>query len=135
MYESYAVGGDNYNSLQEQFGTDSANYVAAVASQGDQAALNKALSAARSAQRQGTGTAASWDWKLNQADPSVLGNFWQQITTDPLAAPLDSLNDQLKKATKNVFVNPMVLLLVVGGLIALVFYFGGLSNIKRRFTG
>lgn len=44
---------------------------------------------------------------------STLDNFIEQVTTDPLAAPLDSLNDQLGKAAWNVLRNPFVLVVVV----------------------
>lgn len=133
---SYARGGDYYNALSDQFGPDAANYVAQAAATGDEIALNYALSAARTSKRTGTPVALVDQTYYPNADRvTTLGNFVNQIATDPLAAPLDSLNNQLKNATKNVFGNPFVLLLVIAGIAALVIYAGGFSGVKRRVVG
>lgn len=134
-FSRYQSGGDFYRTLASQYGTPSADYVASEAAAGDDVRLQNALSAIRSAAIAGNGNPAAINNKLDSADDSVLGNFWEQITTDPLAAPLDSLNDQLGKVVKNVVGNPMVLILTVAVVVGVVMYFGGLASIKRRVTG
>lgn len=47
---------------------------------------------------------------------STLENFWEQITTDPLDAPLDGFNRILKNSFISLLGNPFVLILsIVGG--------------------
>ena len=110
----YQPGGDIYATLLGQYGTDAANTIAAAAATGDNAAVNQALATVRSGPAR---------------NDSTLSLFWDQVTTDPLAAPLDSLNNQLGKAVWNVVKNPWVLL--TAGLI--VFHlFGGFTWLKKK---
>lgn len=132
-FNEYLIGGSYYNSLLEQYGAANADYVASVAQSGDETAVRNALSAVRVAYRN-SGNAAQVDSALNANDTSTLGNFWTQITTDPLAAPLDSLNNQLTKAVGNVFKNPMVLLLVIVAGIGLLGYFGGWKKLVGKLA-
>jgi hypothetical protein len=105
----YAPGGDIYQDLADKYGEAGANqaYNASLMTDGG-AALRFVLSdlAARSEGRKG----GYGDKPL--AD-STAGQFFDQITTDPLAAPLDAANRQIGKAVWNVIKNPFVLLVVV----------------------
>jgi hypothetical protein len=132
---SYAPGGANYLSLLEQFGARAAQAVYAASLTDDVTELNRALSQARTAQRQDVSYDAAADLLPKPGSDSTWGNFWDQITTDPLRAPLDGLNGVLQRTFAGIVSNPFVTLLVVGGIVAAVFYFGGLSSIKRKFTG
>lgn len=51
---------------------------------------------------------------------STLANFWDQITTDPLDAPLDSLNDFLKYLGKKIADSPAVQKIGVAVVIGVV---------------
>ena len=133
-WNKYQVGGEYYNALRDQYGLDSADYVAGVATGQNETALRNALSAVRSTVRQGTGTAATWDASLNNNSTSTFEIFASQIVNDPLAAPLDSLNNQLSKAVGNVFKNPMVLLLVIVAGIGLLGYFGGWKKLVGKLA-
>ena len=121
MNPRYQPGGDLYAAIQEQFGTAAANAAAAAARVDDDGrTLRFTLSNIRSG-----------NYAVGSATPgaSTLGNFWTQITTDPLAAPLDTANAQLGKAVWNVFKNPWVLLSVA----AAVFYaVGGFTWLRKN---
>jgi hypothetical protein len=111
----YSPGSRIYNELTALYGADVADAAAWAAFDDDRAALTEIIANARSGTRR-TGT-------------STLGNFWHQITTDPLAAPLDSANNQIGKAVLNILKNPWVLL----ALAAAVFYLiGGFDWVKRH---
>lgn len=103
----YSPGGDLYAAIAAQFGTSWADRAYNAARNNDDgAALRNVLNDARQSAR-----------GLDLARPgsdSTLANFTDQIVNDPLAAPLDSLNDQLGKAAWNVIRNPFVLVLVAG---------------------
>lgn len=103
----YSPGGDLYNDIATRFGVVWANraYSATLVDDGG-ATLRNVLNDAHQAER-----------GLELARPgstSTAANFWEQITTDPFAAPLDGLDNQLGKAVWNVVKNPFVLLLLVG---------------------
>lgn len=59
--------------------------------------------------------------------------FWNQITTDPFDAPLESLNKGLQVGAgsllKNIFKNPWVLLLVAG---LILYALGGFGWLARK---
>ena len=76
---------------------------------------------------------AAIDAERNQTplDTSVLSIFTDQIITDPLDAPTDSLNNQLGKAFKNVFGKPWVAVLAIVIAAGLFLYFFG-NPFKRR---
>lgn len=115
----YQPGGDLFAQIAADYGAAAAARVAEAARSGDVDVVNRALSAAR---RGELGTPEA----LNESTAAL---FWQQITTNPLSAPLDSLNKQLGLAVWNVFKNPFVLVLVV----AVVFYLlGGVGWVKRK---
>jgi len=100
--DSYAPGGSVYNTLTERYGRDAADRAATIAATGDGDALNRLLSDLKR-----DNTQADFD---NRGTASV---FFDQVTTDPLAAPLESANRQLGLAVWNVVKNPFVLIVVV----------------------
>ena len=132
MNERYQRGGDLWQALADQYGEASADYVAQqVAATGSATnALADVRAAARSGKSLQTVAAA-----VDNLDTGLWSNLGTQLVNDPLAAPLDSLNNQISKAVGNVFKNPMVLLVVIVAGLGLVMYFGGLQSLKRRVTG
>lgn len=52
-----------------------------------------------------------------ELDTSVAGNFWHQITTDPLGAPLDALDAGVKKLANSSGIQKVVIIGVVGLII------------------
>lgn len=131
--QRYQRDNDFYNALADQYGYASADFVAGEAQSGDDARLRNALSAIRSASHSGISPAVI-DATANNRPTGTLGIFIDQITSDPLAAPLDAANRQLSNVVKNVVGNPMVLIVVIGIVLGLVVYFGGLGKIKARFA-
>ena len=112
--QRYQRGGDIYERLVQSYGVAGADRIAYAATLGRDA-LAEAIAYERS------GPAAT--------NTSTLGNFFYQITTDPLAAPLDAANSQIGKAVWNVIKNPFVLL-TVG---VLVFWaVGGFTWVKGK---
>jgi hypothetical protein len=116
----YQPGGDIYAKLQSQYGTQAANEVAAAAATNDRDKLAEALNIAAG---RGPSDAPQSTWSV----------FWGQITTDPLAAPLESANNALgtigASAIIGLFKNPWVLLTVAG----VVFYLlGGFTWLRRQ---
>lgn len=103
----YSPGGDLYNDIATRFGTEWANraYSATLVDDGG-LTLRNVLNDAHQAERNRE--------FARPGSTSTTKNFFDQITTDPLAAPLDGLNSQLGKAVWNVVKNPFVLLLLVG---------------------
>jgi hypothetical protein len=116
MNSRYQPGGDIYSKFVSQYGRAGADRIAAADASGVPYAVNDALAEVRNGPR------------LND---STASNFWDQITTDPLKAPLDSANDQIGKAVANFFKNPWVLfalaLLIWGWLGA-----PGLGRLKQK---
>ena len=108
--QRYQAGGDIYLSLQNQYGTAGANLIATAAQSGDATQVNDALTSVKYGANKDTSTL------------SILGN---QLATDPLGAPLESLNNQLGAAVGNVFKNTWVLLAVIVAAAAAFFYFIG----------
>jgi len=106
----YQVGGDIYETLAAKYGTAGADRVANAAATGDRVAITNALAVVKN------GAAL---------DTSTLSIFTGQIVNDPLAAPAESLNNQIGKAFGNVFGKPWIVLalLLVGALAW--FYFVG----------
>jgi hypothetical protein len=103
----YQPGGDIYATLEDQYGRNAALLIAQAAQTGDRDSLNEAIAQVRHGAK---------------LDDSTAKIFWQQITTDPFDAPLDSLNKGLgtvfKSAGLGVLKNPWVLL-----ALALVVFF------------
>lgn len=97
MNSRYQPGGDIYARLASQYGQAGADRVARADASGVPYAVNDALVAIR------------------HGDPlstSTTGIFLDNITSDPLGAPLESANNQIAKAVGNLFKNPWVLLVV-----------------------
>lgn len=103
----YAPGGDIYETISAQYGRAAADRVWKAQESGRSGAVAEALAEIR------------FGRPLDESTGSI---FLEQITTDPFAAPLGSLNTGLGtvlgSAIKGLFKNPWVLLvLVVGGVI------------------
>lgn len=116
----YAPGGWRYNNIANNYSVAAANDAAAIAADGgEQWEVSEALSKYnKNAQPVVGGT-------------SAIGNFFTQITTDPLAAPLESANNQIGNAVMGVFRNPWVLIAVA----LLIFHLlGGFDYVKRRIA-
>ena len=105
----YQRGGDIYIELQAKYGTAAADSVAQAAVSADRTKVTAAI------------TAVKYGPALNDSTASI---FLDQILTDPFAAPLDSLNNQLGKLSWNILKNPFVLALVVGGGLLLAYKYG-----------
>lgn len=113
----YAPGGEIYIKLAGQYGEPGAVKVYQAALTGDRMKLANALNSLEGKPPIVASTA------------STAAIFFDQITTDPLAAPLESANNQIGKAVFNAFKNPWVLVVVVG----VVFYMlGGFTWAKRK---
>lgn len=124
LIERYQPGGDLYDSLKSQYGVAVANQAATAAATGDNSAVLRVLSNAAKTIRTGDiVTDADYDTRGTGA---LLAD---QLTSDPLGAPLDAANRQLTKLAGNTALaflrNPMVLLvLVVVVFVAWVNLFG-----------
>jgi hypothetical protein len=109
----YAPGGDIYATFANQYGTGAADKIYQAAQTGDRAQLSDAIANAN-----GDGAAQ---------DESTADAFFQQITTDPLAAPLGSANNLLANSVLSVLKNPWVLATI---LAVLFFVFDGADLIR-----
>ena len=114
--DRYLPGGDIYDTLEKQYGSDAAYSVAEAASTGDQIATNNALNLVKNGK------------PLNSGFWSTLGN---QVATDVTAAPASYFNDQIKKVFSNIFTNPFLLIAIA---VALFFMFGGAGLIRRKIN-
>ena len=123
----YEQGGDLYPKLVTQYGQAAADQIAAAAAGGDATDLANALENARNV--------------TPEKDTSTLSIFTDQITTDPLSAPVDyatgviqkslnALNKGIGSSFLSLLMNPWV---IFGSALALFLYFGGLGWIKRKF--
>ena len=104
----YQPGGDLYAEINTKFGNQAANAAAAAARVDDQGeTLRFTLSNIRGG-----------NYTVGAANPrtSTAGLFFEQITTDPLAAPLEGLDNQLGNVVLNLIKNPLVLALIVGAV-------------------
>ena len=116
MNPRYQIGGDIYAKLAAQYGTSGADRVALADASGVQGATATALGEVK--------------WGATGSD-SIVANFFNQITTDPLAAPLESANNQIGNAVLGVLKNPWVLLAVA----AVVFFqLGGWNWLRKQFA-
>lgn len=111
----YQPGGDIYNTLAAQYGTTAAQQVYQAALTNDRVTITETLSQIRNGP------------PLND---SIAANFLDQVTTDPLAAPLASLNKVVGNSVFSFLKNPWVLL--AGGTI-LFFWLGGANLIRGWF--
>jgi hypothetical protein len=112
----YQPGGDIYISLQSTYGTAGANQIAQAALSGDETQINAVIDQLK------------FGAPLNTSTASILGN---QLATDPLGAPLASLNGALGNTFMSFFKNPWVIAAVAGGLF---FFFGGGELIRGFFN-
>ena len=114
--DRYLPGGDIFAQLEAQYGFDAAYSIAEAASTADPTAVNAALVKVKFG---------------NNLPTDTFNIFLDQITTDPLAAPLGALDGQLSKAVMNLLKNPFVL----GALaLGLFFAFGGADVIRRKLS-
>ncbi len=121
----YQPGGDLYATIAARYGQQNADAIAAAASTGDQTQVNAAYQTAIL----GPNTTGS---------TSTAVNLYDQLTTNPLAAPVADANTVITNSASSVnslfssslgalFKNPAVLLALVVGLF---FFFGGSSIIR-----
>lgn len=99
--QRYQRGGDIYNRLAGEYGTPTADMLAAAAATGERANLTEALARVK------------YGTPLNESTGSILA---QQLINDPLAAPLDALDSAVNK----VFDSSGVKTILMIGLLALV---------------
>lgn len=127
----YAPGGDIYADVERQFGRQWANRAYAASLYDDDGrtlrnVLNDARQAARGADMARPGSDSTWE------------NLADQLYNDPFDAPLDqagdivrrtleSGQDQFKKAASTW----LFWLLLVGGVIGIVLYVGGVTGLKK----
>lgn len=71
----YQPGGDLYGSLNSTYGPDAADSMAKAAASGSRATMNSRMAEVRGASQ-------------NTGSTSTVGNFFSQIFTDPLKAPV-----------------------------------------------
>lgn len=139
--EKYAPGGEYFEELSNQFGLNAAQLVYQASLTDNPMELNKALSKARTAQRQRIDV-ENVDSTYPVGSDSTAENFWSQMTTDPFDAPaeaagnaarkaLDAANKALKESAKGIVFNPFVLI----ALVFVGFYMlGGFGYVKRRVS-
>ena len=117
LIERYQGGGDIYAQMESLYGASAANSIAAAASTGDETKINAAI------------VQAKYGTPLNASTWSIFGN---QLATDPLGAPIESLNGQIGKVLGDLFKNPLVL----GALaLGLFFFFGGADVLRGWLKG
>lgn len=102
MLQRYSPGGDIYASLRTRYGYEAAEDVSFAAKADFASGENGEVASTLARIRNGP--------PLNDSATEI---FFDQITTDPLAAPLDAANRQLGNAAFAVLRNPWVVLAVV----------------------
>lgn len=122
MNERYQPGGDIYAEVESKWGTSAANQVAAAALVSDGGYTLRNLLADLNA---GHSTAAP-------GSDSTLGNFFTQITTDPLAAPLASVNTALGNTFFSFLKSPWVIFAL--GVVIFA-WAGGFQWLGRQLKG
>lgn len=108
--------GDIYLKLKSAYGKAGADSVAIADASGEPYAINDAI------------TALKYGDKKNDSAVSI---FVDQVTTDPLAAPLESANDQIGKAVANVFKNPWVLIALA---VFVAYQLGGFTWLRKQLA-
>lgn len=101
----YAPGGDIYNNLLARYGHQAAEEVYWAAKSGDRTQVTDALVRVKHGQ------------PLND---SVAEIFVEQITTDPLAAPLETANRQLGNLVAGLVKNPLAAVGIAVALLILI---------------
>jgi hypothetical protein len=103
LIQRYQPGGDLYAQYAAMYGTAGANQIAAAAQTGDRTQITAVLSQ------------LMFGAPFNTSTTSLLVN---QLTTNPLQAPVSSLNSVLARTVQDFLKNPWVLFLVLlGGLL------------------
>lgn len=124
LINRYQPGGDIYAALLAKYGKPGADAVAQAALSGDETQINAVL------------TQQMYGAPL---ETSTLKIFGSELATDPLGAPLSSLNTFLKNVVGSsiagVLTNPWVLLLAGGVTIALIYRGGGVTKIVENVKG
>lgn len=121
----YQPGGDLYAQLVTQYGQTNADAIAAAAATGDETEVNTAF---------GNATLGP----NNTGSTSTVVNLYDQLTTNPLAAPIadantlitnsaSSVNSLLGNSITSILTNPAILISLA---LALFFFFGGASLIR-----
>lgn len=119
----YAPGGASYNGIRNAYGQAAADEAYRLSlTVADRSQITEAMNKYR----------AQYS-NPNEGTESFWGNLWTQLTTDPLAAPLESANNQLGKAVWNVVKNPWVLL-VVALLVWWKLGFPGAPALRKKFA-
>lgn len=114
--QRYQPGGDIYAKLLLQYGRDAANKMAAAAASPDPYDENEVMAEIRNGPR------------LNDSTASL---FFERVTTDPLAAPLESANNHIGNAVLGVLKNPWVLFAIV----VFAFYqLGGFNWLRKQLA-
>jgi hypothetical protein len=116
LISRYQRGGDIYQTLLTQYGQANADAIANAALSGDETQVNAAI------------VQAQYGQPLNTSTGSIL---YQQLTTDPLGAPLQSLNTGLTNTMISLLKSPAVL--VTLGVAAFLFL-GGADWIRRNLA-
>ena len=116
--DRYQTGGDIWGDNALSFGQAGADAVAAAALTGDATKVNAAM------------VQAKYGAPLQTSTGAIL---YQQLTTDPLAAPLASANKVLSNTALSFLKSPMVLLVIAAALF--FFVFDGLTIIKNKIKG
>ena len=106
--------GDIYAQLQSLYGNSGADQVASAALSGDETQVNAAL------------TQVKFGAPLNTSTASILAN---QLETDPLGAPLQSLNGVISNTLSSFLKSPAVVLATV---LVIFFALGGWSMLKGK---
>lgn len=113
--ERYQPGGDIYNKLAAQYGTAAAQQVYQAALSNDRVAITDAIANVRSGPPLQDSTAAI---------------FFDQLATDPLAAPLADVNKVIGNTAFSFLKNPWVLVAIGAGVFI---WLGGGDLLKKWF--
>jgi len=116
LINRYQIGGDIYAALLAKYGQGKADAIATAALSGDSPTVTAAVASAQYGA---------------PLDASTAAIFTNQMLTDPLAAPLASLDNLTKNSILDFLKSPAVLL-VVG--IAAFFALGGSAVIQKQFN-
>jgi hypothetical protein len=106
LIQRWQPGGDIYAQVVAAYGVDAANACAAAATTGDRTQVTAALESIKYGQPLQDSTAAL---------------FLDQITSDPLAAPLASADGLIRKTLLAFAASPFVAIAAVAGIAAVVF--------------
>lgn len=116
----YAPGGDIYSQLVSKYGKDVAAQVYNAAQNGDRASMSQILGSAIPLGQPGGGSIQPL------MDDSITDAFIDQITSDPLQAPVDALIGKGSTGTGSLFGTTTSKVILIGGLAAIAYF--ALSN-------